>query len=213
MHNLEEINFEDSLKCDHEVRHEEDLQKAAKRKAGDGILEAGMRTAVDDEDAWAKEFDAFTPVSRETEADEKNDVRSVRRALHRPLHLIVQRNIGGDLFWDLPTVVNKGEETMRETAERALESACGTGLNVSVLGNAPWAFYRLIYPRRIRDETGKRGEKVFIYKAFFDSGDVNLTSAQQTYCNDYKWALREELCDSLHDKTRRALFEVLYDED
>lgn len=211
--NLEEINFEGSLKSDHEVRHEADLERAEKRKTNDGILEAGVRTAVDDEDAWAKEFAAFTPISRQTEADEKNDVRSLRRALHRPLHLIVERKVGSDLFWDLPTVINKGGETMRETAERALASACGTGLSVNVLGNAPWAFYRTTYSRKIRDKTGKRGEKVFIYKAFHDSGDVTMMSAQKDYCNDYKWVLREELWDMLHERPRRALFEILYDEE
>jgi len=209
--NLEEINLQGSLKSDHEIRHEADLERAAKRKAGGELLEAGVRTAVDDEDDWEKEFAAFAAVSRKTEADEKSDVRSVRRSLERPLHLIVERKIGGVLHWDLPTAINQGGgETMRETAERALSASCGPGAKVSVLGNAPWAFYKYNYPRKIRDQTGKRGEKVFIYKAFFDGGDICIN---RDNCNDYKWALREELWDALDKKTRRALFEVLYDEE
>jgi len=213
MKNLDQMNLENSLKSDHEIRHDRDLENAAKRKDGEQI-EAGERTAVDDQDEWEKEFAAFTPVPRKTEADEKCDVRSIRRALDRPLHLIAQRKIGDALHWDLPTAINvrEGGESMRETAERALFSHFGDGLKVSVLGNAPWTFYKYNYPRKIREQTGKRGEKVFIYKAFLESG-ANSIAMDQKLCNDYKWVLREELWDALDHNTRRALFDVLYNEE
>lgn len=214
--NLDRIALEQSFKSDHEIRHEADLERAAKRKAGEQ-LEAGVRTAVDDEDDWEKEFAGFTPVSRKTEADEKGDVRSVRRSLDRPLHLIVQRKIGDTWWWDLPTAANASGETMRDTAERALASSLGSGLKVDVLGNAPWTFYKYNYPRKFREQSGKWGEKVFIYKAFLAAGS-DVIRVNQDECNDYKWVLREELWDAL-DKTsntrttRKALFDILYDEE
>ena len=184
-------------------------ERIAKRKAGE-TLEAGVRTAVDDEDSWEKELSGFKPWPRKTTADDQCDVHSIRRALDRPLHLVVERKFGNVLHWDLPTAIHQSGETMRDTAERAVKSYCGNHLQVTVLGNAPWSFYKYRYPRKIRDKTGKQGEKVFIFKAFLNGGSVSIN---HEICNDFKWALREELWDALDHTTRRALFEVLYDEE
>ena len=85
--------------------------RAASRKAGEQV-EVGVRTALDDEDVWDKEFSSFTPTPRTTEADESGDVRSLRRALDRPLHLIVERKIGTDdhRYWDLPAVIHQASQ-------------------------------------------------------------------------------------------------------
>merc|ERR1711992_525519 len=84
----EQLDLENSLKSDHELRHLADLVRAEKLKEECGELEAGVRTALDDEDAWDSEYAAFVaPTVRKTEADASNDLRSLNRALDRPLHL------------------------------------------------------------------------------------------------------------------------------
>ena len=45
-------------------------------------------------------------------------------------------------------------------AERALVEHCGNKFEARVLGNAPWAVYKYKYPKKIREQTGKYGEKV-----------------------------------------------------
>lgn len=39
---------------------------------------------------------------------------------------------------------------------------CGEKLDIQVLGNAPWAVYKLKYPKKIQEKVGKTGEKVRI---------------------------------------------------
>ena len=57
---------------------------------------------------------------------------------------------------------------MREAAERALISRCGSQLEeqTQMLGNAPSSFYQYKYPRHYSEERGVRGAKVFIFKAY-----------------------------------------------
>ena len=64
---LRQLELEQSKKCDHEIRHEEDQKKAAAKKAGETVAKEGpITTATDDEDAWKKEFASFTAASRKT---------------------------------------------------------------------------------------------------------------------------------------------------
>ena len=53
------------------------------------------------------------------EFDDAGDVHSLHRCLDRPLFLIVERKLGNAYHWDLPTLVRKDGETLRQTAERA----------------------------------------------------------------------------------------------
>ena len=112
-------------------------ERDRQRQAGDENVLVGIRRAEDDEDAWSKELAGFEPWSRLTPEDKANNTRSHRRCLDRSLHLVVQRKIGETLHWDLPTVIHKGEETMKASAERALSTHCGDQLQATVLGNAP----------------------------------------------------------------------------
>ena len=90
------------------------------------------------------------------------------RALDRPLYLAVQRILNNSdpvapkefLSWDLPTAVRREGETMRQVAERALAENCGQGLEAQVLGNAPWGYYKLKYPKSLRTNVQAMGEKV-----------------------------------------------------
>jgi len=204
----DQIDLENSLKSDHEVRHIADLEREAQRKASGDKLEAGVRTALDDEDAWKAEIEAFTaPTSRSTSSDD--DLRSVGRFLHRPLHLLIHRAYEGDVLkWELPQALNSSGESMRDTAERALRDSVGKKLQIQFLGNAPWSFYKHYYSKSAQEKTGRTGEKVFIFKAFYQGGELALNK-----CKDFKWLLREELNKSeMSRHEKKALFNVLYDE-
>jgi len=206
----EQLDLENSLKSDHELRHLADLVRAEKLKEEGGELEAGVRTALDDEDAWDSEYAAFVaPTVRKTEADASNDLRSLNRALDRPLHLVVQQEYHpGALNWQLPQNLHRPGETMRQTAERALFECVGDKLKIQFLGNAPWAFYNHVYSKSAQEKKGVAGEKVFIFKAFHLSGEVELKTSK-----DYQWLLREELKTSkLNKQEKRALFRILYNE-
>jgi large subunit ribosomal protein L46 len=82
--------------------------------------------------------------------------------LDRPLRLVVEKKYGSEWHWDLPMAVWSGDsnkETLRDLAERAVKECCGEGLQVQVMGNAPCGFYRYNFPKKIREETDRRGSK------------------------------------------------------
>jgi len=214
----DQLDYENSLLSDHEVRHLQDLETAAQQREEGQQLEAGVRTALDDEDAWNKEAAAFVaPTSRLSQADaadgdgDGGDVRSVERALDRPLHLIVRQEYppNNRVTWELPQTTHRAGETMRETAERALKQCLGAELQIQFLGNAPWSFYKHYYSKPVQEKRGFTGEKVFVFKAFFQGGQLALDQ-----CSDYKWLLREELAKSeMSRQEKKAVFKILYDEE
>ena len=81
-------------------------------------------------------------------------------------------------------------------------------LQIQFLGNAPWSFYKHYYSKPAQEKTGFTGEKVFLFKAFFQAGQLATNK-----CSDYKWLLREELKKSeMSRQEKKAVFKILYDE-
>lgn len=66
----------------------------------------------------------FTPASRVTEADEKDDRRSLERKLQDSLFLLVKRN-RNENAWQFPQGKLKEDETLRSAAERIIDRATG----------------------------------------------------------------------------------------
>lgn len=206
---LRAIEDENSKQSDHELRIQQDLETAERIKTSGEVSgkQMVMQTAADDEDAWEKDFAKFVPAS--CSGDE--DKRSLNRSLDRPLHLLVQRRLGDSLIWDLPTVIRQEGESLRQVAERAILEHIGTSLTAQILGNAPWAHYQYKYSRRVREETGKQGDKVFIFKAFYTGGQVQLQD--NGLVKDFTWARQEEIWPALYAPVSKALRQILYDEE
>ncbi len=106
-------------------------------------------------------------------------------------------------------------ESMRETAERAVQSLCGPNIKFQVLGNAPLSFYKYKYPQKYR-ENNIMGAKVFIYKAYllndnpvWDEVDVKLAEN----ILDYKWLTYEELENHLIGNANKAVFNMLHSDE
>ena len=153
---LEQIEFENSKKSDHELRLEETDKIAERIKLGEKVA-TEVITAYDDEERWRKDAEKFQAASRSTEADAKDDKRSLDRALDKSLFLVLKQRES----WTLPMTPNQEGESLRQTAERALRIHCGDKLESQVLGNAPFAHFKLKYSKKYQEHTGSRGEKVF----------------------------------------------------
>jgi large subunit ribosomal protein L46 len=168
MEMLRQVELEDSMLSDHEVRHKQDEERLEKKRRGEVLEgeEEAVITALDMEDAWKKEASVFTAAERTTAADKADDRRSVQRRLDAPLRLITQIALCDKKYWVLPNNVRAEGETMREAAERALRAHCGPHMPFSVLGHAPLTFYKYKYPRRYRESSQRQGAKVFVYKAY-----------------------------------------------
>ena len=159
-------------------------------------------------------FAGYTPASRTTEADTNKDVRSVKRAMDQPLRLMAKYKLGGDEFWDLPNTRHQEGETLRETAERAVIRNLGQHPDVSILGNAPWSFYKVKYPKHFQESSQREGAKIWIFKgvlinSYHDEAKIELNKSLL----DYWWATRSELEENLDRRTYKALDNMLHDED
>ena len=74
--------------------------------------------------------------------------------------------------------IRKDGETMRATAERAIRENCGEKVKFRVLGNAPWAYYKRSYPKKVQAQLGHNGEKVWIVTQIYDRPSFLHSSRQ-----------------------------------
>ena len=171
-------------------------------------------TALDLEDSWRKSAEGFKPAPIESEAELKEDVKNIKRAMTRPLRLVARYHLGNDIFWDLPNTKHQAGEALRDTAERAVIENLGGALDVTILGNAPWSFYKIKYPKHFQQSTKREGAKVWIFKGilrnhFHDEPQVKLGKNIE----DFQWLTRAELAENLHSKAYKALDNMLLSED
>ncbi|KAE8134383.1 ribonuclease H-like domain-containing protein [Aspergillus pseudotamarii] len=132
------------------------------------------------------------PFPRVTEADEKNDQRSLNRALQRTLYLLVQTKDG---YWKLPSSPVEQDETLRLAAERTLAQAAGVNMNTWMVGFHPVGHhvYNFRYPRAdTANGTEHLGEKTFFMKARIMAGQADLAANTQNL-KDFKWLTKEEI--------------------
>lgn len=191
---LQEIEFEKSLKSDHELRHDKDCYRMEKLKSGaitdfEDIDQVSNQTAQDYLDKNKEELSTFKLASRITDADKKNDTKSLNRKLEENLVLIIKEKLGHDDFWILPQGLWINGETLRESAERILKESCGNNVNVKFYGNAPCGFYKYKYPKEKREKCNVEGAKIFFFKATLLNGNIEKKSSWI----DYEWATIQEL--------------------
>lgn len=148
--------------------------------------------------------------SRVTEADQKNDQRSLNRMLSRTLYLLVK---GKEGYWSLPSTRVHGRENLKEVilsrtlipkqstdpfqaAQRTLTQGCGVNMNTWMVGNHPVGHYIHNYkdskPDPSATETPLAGEKTFFMKCRIMAGQADLTK-NLLLLDDFKWLAKEEI--------------------
>ncbi|KAF8477430.1 39S mitochondrial ribosomal protein L46-domain-containing protein [Kalaharituber pfeilii] len=132
------------------------------------------------------------PLSRITEADLKNDTKSLDRKQSRTLYLLVRRNRESNA-WKFPQVDLVGRENLKEAAMRGLVECCGVNMNTWFVGNVPIGHYIYKYPEGYRDSEGDYlGKKVFFMKARMLAGQANLEKNIRGIV-DFQWLTKEEI--------------------
>ncbi|KXJ80525.1 hypothetical protein RP20_CCG024647 [Aedes albopictus] len=202
---LDQIEFENSLKSNHEVRKEVEKRQAELLKAGkiDLDSETLKQTAQDLEDAYNDEFSKFKPAPRITEADKKNDVKSLSRKLEETLVLLTEQKLGDKSYFLLPQGKYSPSESLRQTAERALKENVGDGLKVTFYGNAPVGFYKYKYPSTTRQEAV--GAKVFFFRCTLNPGSQNVTDKKVKF----QWLDQSELEKTLKESYYHSVAQFL----
>lgn len=113
------IEFEGSMKSDHELRHEIDKKQQMLQKKGmlDVDIDLAVtQTAQDLEDAGDAELAAFKFAPRTTEVDKKHIKNSLERKLDRHLLLLVKQKVGEESFWLPPQGNRANGESMRQVS-------------------------------------------------------------------------------------------------
>lgn len=187
---LRTMEVEASLLSDHELQVKAESQRKASADEGSGIK---IQTANDIAEEWHKKAKEFQPASRLTDADARGDKCSTERLLDHPLLLVVNQRLGNGHRWILPQTAHAAGETMRQTAERALDEVCGSGLEVRFLGNAPAGCYKYRYPAEFQKD-GIVGAKVFFFKAQLQGGSLSADSLKKLdRASDFEWLAQTEL--------------------
>lgn len=203
---LSQIEFENSLKCDHEIRKEKDKLQQQLIKAGKLEIELdsdarSLQTAQDYEDLNQEELAKFQFASRETEADKKNDVQSVERKLDDTLMLVCAQNIGNANVFLLPQAQRNEGESLRQTAERIVKEKFGSELKVLFYGHAPCGFYK--YKYKSSEKKDAVGVKTFFYRATYSSGEVKDKNVK------FEWLNEEELKKKVRESYYHSVSQFL----
>ncbi|XP_001865107.2 39S ribosomal protein L46, mitochondrial [Culex quinquefasciatus] len=203
---LDQIEFENSLKSNHELRKETEKRQAELLKAGkiDLDSEALKQTAQDLEDAYNDELSKFKPAPRLTEADRKGDLCSLERKLEETLVLLAEQKLGGKSYFLLPQgQLGAGETSLRQTAERVLRETVGDSLQVTFYGNAPVGFYKYKYPAAAKRDAV--GAKVFFFRCVLKEGSPNVGEKSVKV----QWLDQGELAKTLQEPYYRSVSQFL----
>ncbi|KAL0107799.1 hypothetical protein PUN28_014820 [Cardiocondyla obscurior] len=199
---LKTIEYENSLKSDYELKKEaENKQEKLNKTESVDDINVVMQTMQDIEDIYQEELNNFKFAPRVTKFDEQNITSSLKRKLDKNLLLLVQQKVGDVHYWLPPQGIRKQGETMRQTAERVLQDACGTKIKVKFYGNAPIGFYKYKYPKKLCEQ-GNYGAKIFYFLAKYTDGDVS---------NDVKhqWLDHEELKNALPKEIKQSISQFI----
>lgn len=171
------------------------------------LADAEVRISEDGEEITEDErVPVERPQPRRTEADEKNDVRRLDRALDRTLYLVVKNGEGEKAEWTFPAGDVPTHETLHETAARVLAEAAGVNMNTWLVGRVPIA-HHIISPVFAEGEAQtlkKRGEKIFFLKGRIMAGQADLSRNKHGY-TDFKWLTSEELKEAFHPRFYKSV--------
>lgn len=218
---LNEIEFESSLKSDHEIRKENEKKQqelvkgnvifffkkyitcnihflAGKIDMDSESEKKVLQSAQDFEDLNQEEISKFTFASRITDDDKKNNLKSLDRKLDDTLFFLCEHTLGKDNIFLLPQGKWQVGETLRQTAERIAKEKCGPEIKLHFYGNAPVGFYKYKYPQSERNEVV--GAKVFFFRAIYKSGNISNKTLKYEWINDNE--MKGKLKDAYYESVK-----------
>ncbi|KAI2731980.1 hypothetical protein CBS147332_1119 [Penicillium roqueforti] len=149
------------------------------------------------------------PYPRITEADKKNDQKSLDRLLSRTLYLLVQSKEG---HWKFPSSPVESGETLRLAAERTLAQSAGVNMNTWMVGFHPvgWHSFNPRHSKKAGNEIEVLGSKIFFLKSRMMAGQADLSVNTQGL-KDFKWLAKEELPQYLNTQYYSNIKNMLAD--
>ena len=93
--------------------------------------------------------------------------------------------------WQFPQAENREGETMRQTAERALQETIQEGPQTYFIGNSPMG------------HVGSSNSTAFFHKAQLIKGETALKQGGTAY--EYVWVAKDEMADYIADESQQQL--------
>lgn len=150
----------------------------------------------------------YTPGPRVTEADKKNDVRSLNRALDKRLYLVVRRTDKSPHMQFPQTLATDSATPMGQYAQQALRAVVPTNnqLSAHFMGPMPACHLEHVYPPRYQEKHDVYGVKIFFYRAQLISGEIS----ELRNGVDFSWATEDELPDLFSAEYHAAIKPILF---
>lgn len=178
---------------EHELQILEDKRLAESQDADIVIKE----TAQDREDNWLKNSTSFAPG--------QYDERLTKLQL-----LFIKSKFGSDIKdqWLLPQLAydSQKDETLIETARRALRESLNIINGYTIVGKVPMSVCSFKYPQKVVPLTGYQGAKVFYINAHLDQPSPQVLEALDPVRNsNIKWWTIEEATGSVEKDYLKSL--------
>lgn len=152
--------------------------------------------------------DLYAPAPRRTEADEKQDTKSLERALDERLYFVVKRSDKAQNM-QFPQVLASDPETKMMTyAEQAFRSVSlpASRPKVHFISHSPACHLEHVFPVRYQQKHDVYGVKIFFYRAILMSGEIDGIRNGV----DYAWARDCELAGLLGEEYHNAIEPILF---
>lgn len=142
-----------------------------------------------------------------TKDDETNNYHSLERCLQQRLYFICKRK--GQQYYEFPWTERSKDETLNDTARRALYSRATSG-NIRYFHTSlgPVGHNQIEYSEENQKKTGKKGAQVFFQRCFWISGNAREHSKPEDI-EEYAWVTRDELPNHLNPILWSSLDELV----
>lgn len=211
-----QIEYERSVLSDWEIEKLRQLDLISSIEAGEKSLDdLDFKVAHQDmEDSYDQSLLDFNDKAVETMPNNL-DMMNPQRLPEESLVLLTKQKLGNDSLWMLPVETWTPGETLRETAERALDvQGGGANTSASFISNAPSGFYKYKIPKKSRAADSWVGAKLFIYSAFMPRDSMAAAAANFTLDSrgegiEYAWVSRQEMRKYVKSKYCSAIQSIM----
>jgi len=210
-----QIEFERSVLSDWEIEKLRQMDLISSIEAGEKSLDdLDFKVAHQDmEDTYDQTLQDFNEKAIETMPNNL-DLMNPQRLPNESLVLLTKQKLGNDSLWMLPVETWVPGETLRETAERALDGQSGgASHSASFISNAPSGFYKYKIPKKSRAAESWVGAKLFIYSAFMPRESMEAAAANFSLDTgegiEYAWVSRQEMRKYVKSKYCNAIQSIM----
>jgi len=148
---------------------------------------------------------------RVTQEDLDGNTHTLNRQLDKRLYLLTKRSGKNVSHWEMPWTERQKDETLFETAERALVSRLGDTIRYAQVSCKPMGHSEVRYSEDQRKKIGKDGAQVFYNRAYYLEGNGRKHAIDSATTADFGWFTKAECKERLNPTFFTNIDELLLD--